>query len=191
MNRILDHDHSELDTLLKAVFAALADGAVDRAFERLDVFWARLAVHIRAENVQLFPALLRAAETAPRRAHAPPHDEIVDTVARLRADHDFFMSELTAAMRELRELRGKVRPGTSATVAGVRGRLERVSSRLVEHNTLEETRAYRWATELLDQPEQENLADNIKRELENVPARLRNSRNLDRCGKGEDYEQCS
>lgn len=174
MNRILDHDHSELDTLLKDAFVALDDGAVDRAFDRLDVFWARLAVHIRAENVQLFPALLRAAETTPRRAHAPPHDEIVDTVARLRTDHDFFMSELTAAMKELRELRRKVRPVTPAAIAGVRERLERVSTRLAEHNALEEAQAYRWVTALFDQSEQKSLADNVLRELENVPARFRN-----------------
>jgi polyhydroxyalkanoate synthesis regulator phasin len=173
MNRILDHDHSELDTLLQAAFAALADGAVDRAFESLDVFWARLAVHIRAENARLFPALLRAAETATPRPHAPPHDEIVDTIARLRVDHDFFMVELTAAMKALRELRGNVRPVTASAIAELRERLEQVSDRLVEHNALEETRAYRWVSVLLDQPEQENLVDRIRRELENVPARLR------------------
>lgn len=185
MNRILDHDHSELDTLLEAAFAALADGAADRAFDRLDVFWARLAVHIRAENVRLFPALLRVAETATQRASAPSREEIADTVARLRADHNFFMVELTAAVKELRELRGNVRPVTAAAIAEVRERLERVSDRLVEHNAIEETRAYRWVSVLLDQPEQENLVDGIRRELENIPARLRKEPHPQRGGKRE------
>jgi len=65
MNRILDHDHSELDTMLESVIAALAKGVLDEAFERLDVFWGRLAVHIRAGNIHLFPALILAVKRTP------------------------------------------------------------------------------------------------------------------------------
>lgn len=174
MNHLLNHDHSELDAVLEAAFTALGDGAVVCAFERLDVFWARLAVHIRAENIRLFPALLRAAERPQQRAGAPPREEIIDTIARLRLDHDFFMSELTAAVKALRKLDRENHLDTpTAAIAGVRERLERVRRRLAEHNALEETRAYRWISALLDEPEQENLAENIRQELENVPARLK------------------
>lgn len=185
MNRLLDHDHSELDAVLQTVFAALAEGSVDGAFECVDVFWARLAVHIRAENIRLFPALLRASEATPPRSHAPTPDEIVGTVARLRDDHDFFMMELTEAVKELRELRGKVRPVTAEAIAEVRRRLDRVSDRLSEHNALEETRAYRWVSALLSQWEQENLAEGIRRELENVPARLSSEPHSRRGGERE------
>ncbi|HHY85588.1 MAG TPA: hemerythrin domain-containing protein [Verrucomicrobia bacterium] len=172
---MLDHDHSELDDLLKAAFTALDDNAADRALDRLDVFWARLAVHIRAENIHLFPALLRAAESTPRRTPEPPRDEIQNTVAQLRVDHDFFMTELAAAMKELRALRQADR-GTSSTaqLGEVRGRLERVRSRLDTHNALEEARAYRWVDVLLNPADKETLAQNIQRELENLPPRFKN-----------------
>lgn len=173
MNRILDHDHSELDILLGAAFRALTQDSMERAFERLDLFWARLAVHIRAENMHLFPALLCAAERAPERGSAPRQAEIADTIAQLRVDHDFFMRELMAAMKDLRESRRKALPAKGAAmIAGVRDRLERVSHRIAVHNALEESGAYRWVCLLLDQPKIESLAEDIGRELGNLPARL-------------------
>lgn len=59
---LLAHDHSELDSTLAGLVSALFEGDAARSLERLDLFWARLAMHIRAENLYLFPALLRAAE---------------------------------------------------------------------------------------------------------------------------------
>jgi hypothetical protein len=140
----------------------------------LDVFWGHLAVHIRAENIELFPALLRASERTPRHADAPSHDKIVDTVAQLRADHDFFMSELTGTMKEFRVLRQADQPVNSAALAGIRERLVRVSDHLAAHNAIEETQAYRWVAALLDQTEQASLTGHIQRELGNLPARLKN-----------------
>ncbi len=32
-------------------------------FEKLDIFWARLAMHIRAEHLHLFPVTLKALES--------------------------------------------------------------------------------------------------------------------------------
>ena len=61
---LLAHDHSELDALLAAAFSALAAGPVERGFEAVDVFWARLAMHIRAEHLHLFPAVLGAVDAA-------------------------------------------------------------------------------------------------------------------------------
>lgn len=175
MNHLLDHDHSELDAVLNETFQALAEGANERALERLDVFWARLAVHIRAENIQLFPTLLRAADRPPR-AGAPSRQELAETVDRLREDHDFFMSELTAAVKQLRQVVRKEGAGdenSAAALARIREILDQVKSRLSTHNALEETRAYRWAGTLLDEPEQKDLVEKIEQELANVPPRLR------------------
>jgi hypothetical protein len=171
--RILDQDHAKLDAVLAEVFSALDEGRLDRAYEFLDIFWGHLAVHIRAENIELFPALLRASERALRHADAPSHDKIVDTVAQLRVDHDFLMSELAGTMKKFRVLRQAGQPVISAELAGVRERLARVSNRLATHNVIEETQAYRWVTALFDQVEQASLADHIQRELGNLPARLR------------------
>ncbi len=61
----LAHDHSELDDTREELTAALDDGDTERALQWLDLFWARLAIHIRAENIQLFPTLQCAAERNP------------------------------------------------------------------------------------------------------------------------------
>lgn len=55
---LLAKDHKELDKLLGAVTAALEHGDSLEAFETLDLFWARLAMHIRVENLYLFPSVL-------------------------------------------------------------------------------------------------------------------------------------
>ena len=58
---ILEHDHASLDQLLTKLDQELAEPSEDRAFELLDLFWARLAVHIQAEHLHLFPALVNAS----------------------------------------------------------------------------------------------------------------------------------
>jgi cystathionine beta-lyase len=174
MNQQLDHDHAELDARLRAALAALAADAPDRAFAPLDAFWAGLAVHIRAENLHLFPALLRAAKKSPPASQALPAATVEEAISRLRADHDFFMSELAAAMKTLRTLlRPDAPPSASAGLAGLRETLEGIRRRLADHNALEETQAYRWVDVLLDSAQQADLADHIRRELENLPARLK------------------
>jgi hypothetical protein len=170
---LLAHDHSELDAALAGLVSALADGNAGRSLEALDLFWARLAVHIRAENIHLFPALLRTAEASrgsTPTAGVPESKEIRKLVAQLRDDHDFFMSELAAAVKQLRALSGSDQPGG---LREVREKVDAVSRRLDAHNTLEESKVYRWAALLLDSPEQTALNENIRRELENLPARFR------------------
>lgn len=173
---LLAHDHSELDAMLSRVFAALADADGERAFHNLDEFWARLAMHIRAENIHLFPALLQASDSPQQVADAPNREAVQEMIVRLRDDHDFFMSELTAAMKELRELRRGNRPDASSVFAKVREQIVRVSERLETHNALEESQVYHWADALLDQPEQKTLSESIQRELENLPPRLRKTK---------------
>lgn len=41
---LLAHDHSDLDELLVEFFRMLAVGNVSQSFEKLDLFWARLAM---------------------------------------------------------------------------------------------------------------------------------------------------
>jgi len=174
LNQELDHDHAEIDGLLHAALAALADGAPDRAFAPLDTFWARLAVHIRAENLHLFPALLRATKQSPQRVEASSSDTVAERIQQLRADHDFFMSELATAMKVLRTWRRQERRLPSlAEIIDLHDLLDRVSRCLADHNELEETQLYRWVETLLDSAQQTNLAANIQRELENLPARMR------------------
>jgi hypothetical protein len=170
---LLEHDHSELNAALAGLVSALADGDAARSLERLDLFWARLAVHIRAENIHLFPTLLRAAEASrgsTPTAGVPEPKKIQNLVAQLRDDHDFFMSELTAALKQLRAVCQSDQPGT---LREVREKIDAVSRRLDTHNALEESEVYRWAALLLDPPEQTALNENIQRELENLPPRFR------------------
>lgn len=61
MTDILVRDHAEVDALFCELSPAFARGGAREVFEKLDYLWARLAVHIRAEHLQLFPALLAAS----------------------------------------------------------------------------------------------------------------------------------
>lgn len=60
MKALLAHDHEELDRILRSLYAALDADDVEEGFKQLDLFRARLGVHIRAENLRLFPAILDA-----------------------------------------------------------------------------------------------------------------------------------
>jgi hypothetical protein len=167
---LLAHDHSALDLALTEVVSALADADAARSFDRLDYFWARLALHIRAENIHLFPALLRAIDVGDEKTSGPGAEEIEGLVARLREDHDFFMNELTTAVKKLRALS---KAGQPEGIKNVRENIDAVSRRLEMHNALEESKAYRWATLLLSPAEQTALNVSISRELDNVPPRFR------------------
>jgi hypothetical protein len=174
--KLLGHDHSELDELLAAFFAAAEKDDLEASFQALDIFWARLAMHIRAEHLHLFPTLLVAAEKIERRAKdeaSTPSAQVVrETIARLRVDHDFFMRELTAAIAQLRKERERAGGTTSAVIAEVEKKGRAVDERLRRHNTLEETQVYRWAEALLSQAECTNLNAMMNRELANLPERL-------------------
>ena len=49
---LLVHDHLDLKELLVRVVAALKGVDAVAAFDLLDRFWARLAMHIRAEHLR-------------------------------------------------------------------------------------------------------------------------------------------
>ncbi len=102
----------------------------------------------------------------------PEPQEIQTIVAQLREDHDFFMSELAEAVKQLRALGRSDQP---AALRGVREKIDAVSRRLDTHNALEESQVYHWAALLLDPPEQNALNENIQRELEKFPRRFQRS----------------
>lgn len=173
MTELLASDHAEVDSLLCDLSREFERGDVRAVFERLDYLWARLAVHIRAEHLHLFPALLAAFE---RRRHeeaddAPTPGEVRVAVERLREDHDFFMHELAGAVNAARELAGQDGPPDIERLLHISKRASAVAERLVEHNRLEEQQVYLWPETLLGRTELETLRASIRREIENLPPR--------------------
>ena len=153
--RLLD-DHHAVGKVLNQLLVSLNNKDVVASHSKLDLFWARLAVHIRAEHLHLFPAVM---------SRLPEAQSIVET---LRADHDFFMHELARAIGVLRELPA----GREAELAAVGDVVREVEKRLATHNEIEENQIYRWAGEILTKPEQTDLATRINAELENRPSRF-------------------
>ena len=168
---ILEHDHASLDQLLTKLDQELAEPSEDRAFELLDLFWARLAVHIRAEHLHLFPALVNASSKFSGDDSLPTFAEVEETIARLRADHDFFMKELADMMKNVREIREKY-SSLDADGRRLRERLTVIRTRLKSHNKLEEEQVYVWPTRVLDQQPLATLLSNLRHELENLPPRF-------------------
>lgn len=103
ISELMEHDHEQLSELLEELHSALTEHDAARAFELLDMFWARLAIHIRAENVCLFPAILRAVP-AQYAAGLPTIDEVKSAIDKLRSDHNFFMDQLSQAVKTMREV---------------------------------------------------------------------------------------
>ena len=167
----LEHDHASLGQLLTELDQALAAPSEDRAFELLDIFWARLAVHIRAEHLHLFPALVNASSNFSGNDSLPSFAEVEETVARLRSDHDFFMKELADMMKNVREIREK-QSSIDEDGRRLRERLSVIRTRLKSHNQLEEEQVYVWPTRVLDPQTLAALASRVKHELENLPPRL-------------------
>lgn len=175
MTQRLAHDHGELSQVLDQILPALVAGEINRAHELLDLFWARLAVHIRAEHLHLFPAILNALGGVGTvdDNRKPTLAQAESAIAELRSDHNFFMHELSLAVRGLRDLpQTSNRQTAAAQTASVSAAVLAVTERLAAHNELEETQVYPWAEELLSAPEQLKLAARINDELTNMPARF-------------------
>lgn len=177
MNQLLSDDHAELDSLLNDVFAALDECDAQRAFRKLDSFWARLAMHIRAEHMHLLPAILGAIETQTKLAEnvLPPSLRAAqDAISELREDHDFFMRELSGAIKQLRGLHENRQTEGEITqsILSVREAVAAVSRHLEKHNQKEESEIYEWAGRLLNQPECAALNERMKKEIENLPPRF-------------------
>ena len=165
-------DHAALDKILKQLQTALRSSDLEIAHFKLDLFWARLAVHIRAEHLHLFPTVLSCLENAAV-SHAPSLDEAKSVVAQLRQDHDFFMHQLALAVEIMREL--LTLPEQLTVPEGmnnVKKIVREVERRLVNHNEIEENQIYHWATIFLNSEEQQKLQERITKELQNRPARF-------------------
>ena len=172
--QLMEKDHEALGDLLQGLQSSLDKHEVMTSFELLDLFWARLAVHIRAENVQLFPAILAARPEVFGTA-LPPLQEVQSTIQQLRVDHNFFMEELSKAVRQMRQLVKAEfydQPRLVTELSRIRDRVDAVSNRLRAHNKLEEEQVYRWSGLTLNGSRLRILEDTIKHEIENLPHRF-------------------
>lgn len=158
MRQRLSDDHDAVDEVLRQLLTALDNNDVRTSYSKLDLLWARLAVHIRAEHLHLFPAV------ASRMTEAQP------AIDKLRDDHDFFMHELAQAIGILREL--SKTGANDANLAAVSNAVREVERRLAIHNEIEEDQIYRWSSTMLTETEQSELLTRINAELENHPPRF-------------------
>lgn len=169
---VLADDHSEIDILIGDLLAALEEGVKSKAFARLDLLWARLAVHIRAEHLYLFPSILEAHFNDT--SSGPTYQEAQRTIDQLRLDHDFFMRDLGTTVNAMRNQQDASDNEVVIEQFGeVRRSVLKIQSRLAKHNELEEKQVYKWVNVLLDRTERSALIARIRRELENMPPRFR------------------
>jgi len=166
---VLEADHAEIDTLFEAACGAIQSADPATAYRATDLFWARLAVHIRAEHLRLFKEIRESAAADNCPADLSSALPLLD---ELRHDHDFFMRELARAIKALRLV---FHFGNEAeTFAVVSEILERVGKRLETHNVTEEQRLYPLASlEYMSRETLESLINSIKAELANIPHRYR------------------
>jgi hypothetical protein len=174
MADILIDDHAEVDALLRGVILAFDGGDAREVFPKLDYLWARLAIHIRAEHLHLFPMLLSAApaEGAGHAPGTPTSREVGDSVEILREDHDLFMCELAGAVNGVRGLAALGRAADVERLLSFREKVLAVAARLAEHNRLEEEQVYLWESALLKEHARAELQGRMKREIENLPPRF-------------------
>jgi iron-sulfur cluster repair protein YtfE (RIC family) len=162
--QLLESDHRELDELMDEAFSAIRSADKDLAYSRLDLFWARLAMHIRAEHVRLFPALRHVAERSGRA-------DTLELLTEMRHDHDFFMRELARAIKAMRLV---FHFGNEAeTFETVTGILVAVRDRLALHNRIEEEKIYPLVNPgILSDTDAEQVVQAVRKELDNYPQRL-------------------
>lgn len=169
---LLEQDHESLGKLLVELDEELIKPNFFRAFQLLDLFWARLAVHIRAENLGLFPALKNVLATSfTGRDGLPSSDEARDILAQLRSDHDFFMKELALMMKSTRK-NARNESMKLEQVDELRRRLAVIKERLENHNRLEEEQVYCWPFLLFDEKTLAQLCQQLRDELANLPPRF-------------------
>jgi iron-sulfur cluster repair protein YtfE (RIC family) len=167
----LQSDHDSLSELLKKVEDSLENRELSHAYGKLDLFWARLATHIRAENLCLFPAILAAPAERFARNAVPSVPEVRIVISELRRDHNFFMDELIVSIKSLRAQLA-TSEASDMVSKEVLQRLVAVKQRLESHNHLEEEQVYRWPSVLLSDSELVNLELEIRHQVQNLPPRF-------------------
>ena len=174
---VLADDHFEIDTLIRELLSALDEGDKPKAFARLDLLWAKLAVHIRAEHLCLFPSILQAHFSTP--SSGLQYHEAQSTIDQLRLDHEFFMRVLGKSVNAFRMQENASNPeGHSQLLREVRRSITQMQNRLVKHNRFEENHVYKWIDVLLGEAERSALVDLIRRQLENTPPRFNSESEL-------------
>jgi hemerythrin-like domain-containing protein len=178
---LLTHDHVELSGLLGQLIAALEANDVARSHATLDLFWARLAVHIRAEHLHLFPTALHAVanRVTTNGVAAPTPGELESAIAELRDDHEFFMRALLQSIVMLRRLLAYSKEDVAAQLEDLSTSMNTVKTRLVRHNEIEENGIYVWTKNLLSEAEQHMLNARMHKELTQMPPRFGIEHNVD------------
>ncbi len=155
------------------MFDALGRGDRRQTFLTLDHFWARLAVHIRAEHLHLFPALLqRSRDSKSQCGITDVESRLPDNISMLRSDHDFFVKEIGKDVNLLRADEKEKRENVD--LGEIRKNLMIIAGRLGVHNTLEEIDVYPLAPALLTAEEIAELEVSMSRELAKLPQRFGN-----------------
>lgn len=176
IKELLEKDHESLSVLLSDFKQKLIVRDLRGAHDALDLFWARLAMHIRAEHLCLFPAI-ENAQTELFGRDVPAVKDVHETIEQLREDHSFFMERLAHAMQIVRaifegEALLKQLDEVESIVAAVEARLE-------QHNEVEEREVYRWPVALLTESELSKLETDSQKQLENLPPRFQPRMNAD------------
>jgi hemerythrin-like domain-containing protein len=172
----IERDHQLMEEVLTDLIALLQKQDVNWAFDLLDLFATQLGVHIRTENVCLFPTILNA----PREAFSsgeglPSFEEVKSTIDKLRADHTFFVDQVSAAMRRIRGLMPQIdtNPSTfEAPLDEIRTAMAAVMERMQEHTQIEENQVYRWPELILPSDQYELLITVLASEVEKMPRRV-------------------
>jgi iron-sulfur cluster repair protein YtfE (RIC family) len=151
-----------LGRLLKAAMASAEASDAKELLDSVDLFWARLAMHIRAEHHHLFPAIQQAAVIAEGKLNEVPR-----ILSELRRDHDFFMKSLAGAVKDLRGTDGSV----VTNFQHIRAVLAEIEVRLEQHNDIEEEQIYKLVG-LLNEGEMIRLGAEIRNEIANYPPRF-------------------
>jgi iron-sulfur cluster repair protein YtfE (RIC family) len=170
---ILKHDHNKLAKLFEKLKASLQNCGVEE-FQVLDLFWAQLAVHIRAEQLCLFPAILSADRKLFGVEGVPSFEDAELAIAQLKSDHNFFMDQLAEAVKTFRGILAQSLPACESAkrLDSISERINLVASQLESHNLMEELQVYVWPQLILNPKELDGLNAALKRELENLPARF-------------------
>ena len=165
-------DHQMMDEALRDLVTLLQKEDLEWSFELLDLFWRQLAVHIRAENVCLFPTILNAPRDVFGKNGLPEFEDVKTIVDQLRADHNFLVDHLAQALRILRQLlacTNTLPDDVTNSIGDIRAHIVAVSERLRSHAKLEQERVYRWPELILSREQLETLQDAFLRESETVP----------------------
>ena len=168
--RSLKIDHEVLVDLTSQTMEQMDKQELSWALHTLDFLWASMDVHVRVVRSSLFPAILNARRDRFGRAGIPAYDEARDVIARLQADHDFFMIELEESVAALRKIRKHAEDNQSLLVQ-LRERISKFAARLLTHRDEEEV-VHQWPRRLLQPSELTDLQTIVRHKSQEVPVRF-------------------